>query len=112
AQVKPLEKKYSGIKAPYFVLAAKQQLEKQYGAETVNRGGWKVVTTLNMDLQSKAEQLVADNRANVERQGGDQQALVTEDVKTGQMVALVGGVDFNNEEYGQINYAQTKIPPG
>lgn len=112
AQVKPLQKKYSGIKAPYFVLSAKQQLEKQYGAETVNRGGWKVVTTLNMDLQAKAEQLVADNQRNVKSQGGDQQALVTEDVKTGQMVSLVGGVDFNNEEYGQINYAQTKIPPG
>ena len=28
------------------------------------------------------------------------------------MAALVGGVDFNNPEYGQINYAQTKIPPG
>lgn len=112
AQIKPLQQKYSGIKAPYFVLAAKQQLEKQYGAETVNRGGWKVTTTLNMDLQAKAEKLVADNQKNVQRQGGDQQALVVEEVKTGQMAALVGGVDFNNPEYGQINYAQTKIPPG
>lgn len=112
AQIKPLQQKYSGIKAPYFVLAAKQQLEKQYGSETVNRGGWQVTTTLNMDLQAKAEKLVADNQKNVLRQGGDQQALVLEDVKTGQMAALVGGVDFNNPEYGQINYAQTKIPPG
>jgi membrane peptidoglycan carboxypeptidase len=112
AQIKPLQQKYSGIKAPYFVLAAKQQLEKQYGAETVNRGGWKVTTTLNMDLQTKAEQLVADNQSNVLSHGGDQQALVLEEVKTGQMAALVGGVDFNNKDYGQINYAQTKIPPG
>ena len=112
ATIKPLQQKYSGIKAPYFVLAAKQQLEKQYGAATVNRGGWKVTTTLNMDLQNKAESLIANNLANVKSRGGDQQATVVEDVKTGQIVALVGGVDFNNPEYGQINYAQTKIPPG
>lgn len=112
AQIKPLQQKYSGIKAPYFVLAAKQQLEKKYGAETVNRGGWRVTTTLNMDLQAKAEKLVADNQKNVLSHRGDQQAVVVEEVKTGHMAALVGGVDFNNPEYGQINYAQTKIPPG
>ena len=112
AQIKPLQQKYSGIKAPYFVLAAKQQLEKKYGAATVNRGGWKVTTTLNMDLQNKAEELVASNLPNVKQFKGDQEALVAEEVKTGQMVALVGGVDFNNKDYGQINYAQTKIPPG
>ena len=112
AQIKPLQQKYSGIKAPYFVLAAKQQLEKKYGAATVNRGGWKVTTTLNMDLQSKAESLVASNLPNVKKYKGDQEAMVAEDVKTGQMVALVGGVDFSNPDYGQINYAQTKIPPG
>lgn len=112
ATIKPLQQKYSGIKAPYFVLAAKQQLEKQYGAATVNRGGWRVTTTLNMDLQTKAEELVASNQKNVLSHKGDQQALVLEEVKTGQMAALVGGVDFNNPEYGQINYAQTKIPPG
>lgn len=112
AQVKPLQQKYSGIKAPYFVLAAKSQLEKKYGAETVNRGGWKVTTTLDMNLQAKAEQLVAANLPNVKRYGGDQEAMVAEQVQTGQIVTLVGGVDFNNPDYGQINYAQTKIPPG
>ncbi|MGF7228843.1 MAG: transglycosylase domain-containing protein [Candidatus Saccharibacteria bacterium] len=112
AQVKPLQQKYSGIKAPYFVLAAKQQLENKYGAATVNRGGWKVTTTVNLDLQNKAEQLVAANLPNVTRYKGDEEAIAAEDIKTGQMVALVGGVDFQNPDYGQINYAQTKIPPG
>lgn len=112
AGIKPLQQKYSGIKAPYYVLAAKQQLEKKYGGATVNRGGWKVTTALNMDLQNKAESLVASNLANVKSHGGDQEATVMEEVKTGQIVALVGGVDFNNPDYGQINYAQTKIPPG
>ena len=75
-------------------------------------GGWKVITTLDAGLQQQAEEQVQKGVVQVRRQGGDTAAFAAEDVKTGQMVALVGGVDFNNPEYGQINYAQTFIPPG
>jgi membrane peptidoglycan carboxypeptidase len=112
SQVKPLTSKYNNMKAPYFVLAAKRELEEKYGADTVARGGWKVITTLNMDLQNLAEDLVRKNLPNVKRYGGDNEAMAATDVKTGQMVALVGGVDFANQEYGQLNYAQLNISPG
>jgi len=113
AQIHEQSPKYQNIKAPYFVLAAKQELEQTYGATTVKRGGWKVITTLDMNLQTKAEQLAADNLANVERAHGDEEAMVGEDVQSGQIVTLVGGVDFNNPDYGQNNYAAgVLIPPG
>lgn len=113
AQIQPLQTKYSGIKAPYFVLAAKQELEDKYGAATVNRGGWKVTTTLDMNLQNDAEQLVASNYRNADTHGADEEATVEEDVQTGQIVALVGGVNFNNPDHGQDNYAAgILIPPG
>lgn len=113
ADVHQLNPKYQGIKAPYFVLAAKQQLEDKYGAATVQRGGWKVITTLDLKAQDDAEQLVQQNLPNVEANGGDEEALVAEDVKTGQIVALVGGTNFDNPDYGQINYASNVlIPPG
>lgn len=113
AQIHPQTPKYAGIKAPYFVLAAKQELNQTYGAQTVQRGGWKVITTLNMDLQNKAEELVASNLRNVKRYGADSEAMVNEEVATGQIVSLVGGTDFNNKEYGQDNFAAgIKIPPG
>jgi penicillin-binding protein 1A len=113
AQIHQQAPKYQGIKAPYFVLAAKQELEQTYGAATVQRGGWKVITTLNMDLQNKADQLVQSNIRNVSRYGADEEALVLEDVPTGQMMALVGGTDFNNADHGQNNYAAgIQIPPG
>ena len=113
AQVKPMTPKYEGIKAPYFVLAAKQELQQKYGTSTVQRGGWKVVTTLDMDLQNKAEELVQSNLPNISRFGADQEAVVAADVQTGQIVSLVGGTDFNNPEYGQNNYAAgILIPPG
>lgn len=113
ALVQPLANKYSNIKAPYFVLAAKKQLEQKYTASVVNHGGWKVITTLDMPVQTKSEELVASNLNNVKRYGGDEEAMVVESVATGQINALVGGVDFNQPDYGQINYAdQVLIPPG
>ncbi len=112
ASYKTPKPKYENMKAPYFVLTAKEQLETEYGNETVKRGGWKVITTLDTKLQEEAERQVAKGIAQVKRQGGDQIAFAAEDVKTGQVVALVGGVDFNNAEYGQNNYARYRLPPG
>ena len=104
---------YTDIKAPWFVLSAKQELEAKYGAETVKRGGWKVITTVDMNLQGLAEKQVADDYRTISRQGGDNAAFVAEDNKTGQIVALVGGVDFNNTTFGKINYASdVNISPG
>lgn len=112
AKVKPRKPKYDGIIAPWFVLAAKEQLEDQFGAETVKRGGWKVITTLDMPLQKLAEEQIQAGLAQVKRQGGDVAAMASEDVETGQVVSLVGGVDFSNPDYGQNNYARLRLPPG
>lgn len=112
AEVQPEQGKYNDIQDPYFVLAAKQQLQNQFGSSFVNKGGLKVITTLNTTLQSDAEQDIANNTKNVADVGGDEQAMVAENVHTGQIVALVGGENFNNPTYGQINYANIRISPG
>ncbi len=116
AAVQPQQTKYAGIRYPYFVLAAKNELTARFapsGSSTKSKiGGWKVITTLDVGLQDEAEKQVQNGLAQVKRQGGDTAAFAAEDVQTGQMVALVGGVDFTNPEYGQINYAQTPLPPG
>lgn len=113
AKVHAVKPKFAGIKAPWFVLAAKSELEKKFSESTVKRGGWKVVTTLDLEKQQIAEEEVQKGLAQVRRQGGDSAAFVAEDVKTGQVVALVGGSDFSNPEYGQNNYAYDyRLPPG
>jgi membrane peptidoglycan carboxypeptidase len=113
AQVQPRQDYYSGIKAPYFVLAARDELNRRFTSGSAKIGGWKVITTLDMNLQNKAEQTVQSNYNNVRRNGGDEEAMVVEDVKTGQMRALVGGVDFNDLNHGKFNYAhQAFISPG
>lgn len=116
AEVHPQQSKYQNIQAPYFVEAAKQQLIQTYGEGTVTRGGWKVITTLNLSLQNKENQLVANNFSNImKRTAGlaDEEANVLENVPTGQVEALSGGVNFNEPNYGQINYATSvNISPG
>jgi len=119
ATVQPQQTKYAGIKHPYFVLAAKNELATKYfqdsekgTAASRKVGGWKVITTMDVGLQELAEQEVQKGLAQVKRQRGDNIAAAAQDVKTGQMVAVVGGVDFANPEFGEINYAQTPLPPG
>lgn len=111
-KIKPRKPKYSDIIAPWFVLTAKQKLIEERGAETVKIGGLKVTTTLDLSKQKLAEKTIADGMPEVRYQGGDVAALVSEDVKTGQVVAMVGGPDFTNPVYGQNNYANLKLPPG
>ncbi len=112
ARVQTQKSKYAGIKAPYFVTAAKKEVEQRCST-TVKCGGWKVITTMDSALQKKAEDLVAANLVKIKRFGADNEALVTEDVETGQIVASVGGVDFNNPTFGQNNFASNiLLPPG
>lgn len=105
--------KFGNIKAPWFVLTAKDQLESEYTEGTVERGGWKVITSLDLEAQEIAEKAVKDGLPQIRQQGGDSAGFVAEDVETGQVVALVGGADFKNEDYGQNNYAASlRLPPG
>ncbi|MDQ3158762.1 MAG: transglycosylase domain-containing protein [bacterium] len=104
--------KFDGIKAPWFVLTAKGQLEEQFGEETIQRGGWKVTTTLDLELQKIAEEEINNGVIQVRNQGGDVASTAVEEVETGKMRALVGGSDFTNKDYGQNNYARLRLPPG
>ncbi len=116
AEIHQQQSKYQNIIAPYFVQAVKQQLVEKYGASTVARGGWKVTTTMDINLENKATQLVAENLSNLKRRTAglaDEEATILENVPTGQIEALVGGVNFNDKDHGEINYAASVlIPPG
>ena len=104
---------YAGIKYPYFVLAAREELQKAFPAAVIKTGGWKVTTTLNIELQDLAEKSMNANLYLLKRYKADNAAFVAEDNTTGQVMALIGGVDFNNDDYGKVNYAtDVNISPG
>lgn len=86
------------IKAPHFVLAVKDYLIEKYGEDMVINGGLRVITTLDWRLQEIAEKSVAEGAArNSELYGGSNAALVAQDPKTGQILALVGSKNYFDE---------------
>lgn len=109
-----LQQSPKGIKAPHFVFYIEQYLEEKYGREMLDSGGLKVVTTLDWELQEKAEEIV--NRRAFENESAwnaSNQALVAIDPKTGQIVTMVGSRDYFDKEIdGNFNIATALRQPG
>lgn len=102
-----LEQTIGSIKAPHFSMAVRDYLLNKYGEDVINKGGLKVITTLDYDLQQVAERAVKDGAArNTELYQGHNASLVAEDPKTGQILALVGSADYFDKSIdGNFNVA-------
>ena len=108
------KQKIESVTAPHFVFYVKELLSEKYGEKMVEQGGLKIISTLDYDLQKKAEEIIAAQaEKNLENYDATNAALVTIDVKTGQILAMVGSKDFFNEEIdGQVNVALSPRQPG
>ncbi len=102
------------IKAPHFVMYIKQQLEEMYGASVLETGGLKVTTTLDWDLQQKAEAAVKEEVDKVSKQLNiTNGASVVLDVNTGEIVSMVGSKDFFDKTIdGEVNVTTRLRQPG
>lgn len=84
--------------SPHFVsYILFNMLLPNYGTEKVYRGGMRVHTTIDIDLQKKAEELVS----KMKHEG----ALVALDPNTGEILALVGGRDFDASKFNRATQA-------
>ena len=113
-QVQFREESESGIKAPHFVFYVREYLEEKYGADTVANEGLKVITTLDWELQQKAEEIVHDRAlANEKQFNAENAGMVAIDPKTGQVLVMVGSRGYFDEEIdGKVNVALAKRQPG
>ena len=114
AEKMDFKNKIEGIEAPHFVFFVKELLSEKYGEKLIEQGGWKIISTLDFDLQKKAEKIIEEQVAeNQKNFNAGNAALVAIDVKTGQILAMVGSMDFFNEEIdGQVNVAISPRQPG
>lgn len=114
--------------APHFIYYVKQLIESdpEIGPLLSKEGGLTITTTIDLDIQAVAqreakkriEELQADKR-NINNAG-----LVVEQPGTGQILAMVGSVDFNaikktetpgeegNVLDGQVNVTTAERQPG
>ena len=100
------------IQAPHFVFYIRDLLVKKYGQKAVEEGGFKVQTSLDLDIQKFAEDTVASEVAEVARFNvGNGAALVT-NPSTGEILAMVGSKDYFDEEHGNVNATISLLQPG
>jgi penicillin-binding protein 1C len=83
------------IRAPHFVMYVREYLNERYGEEFVEQKGLKVITTLDMRLQEKAEELVKrEAEKNEKKVNMRNAALVAIDPASGEILAMVGSRDY------------------
>ena len=95
--------------APYFYTYVLDELQTLLGKEVAKEGNFIVETGLNPTTQKKAELALKDSVAG-NGFGYSQGAIVTLDSETGEIVALVGGVDYSQSQFNRVT--QAKRQPG
>jgi membrane peptidoglycan carboxypeptidase len=101
--------------APHFVGYLLRKLEQQYGPEVVSAGGVQVTSSLDLDVQNAASTAVQQGLPKIQKFGANNAAMLVEDPRTGQILAMVGSANFNDDKIaGQVNIAgpETKRQPG
>lgn len=113
-EVEFLSREENSVKALHFVQYVRSYLEEQYGVDLVENGGLKVITTLDYELQERAESIIKEHVQEVEEEyNASNAALVAIESETGQIITMVGSRDYFDEDIdGNFNVATALRQPG
>lgn len=103
---------FQSSRLPYVTDAVTQELNKRFGRDTLPKGGMRIQTTVDAQLQRLAENVVKRGHQSLKSQGidVDQMALVAIDPRTHFVKAIVGGVDYKTSQFNRA--LQSKRQPG
>ena len=103
---------FRSSQAPYVTEAVMKELTDQFGEEGMAKGGMRIQTTIDLEMQQTAEDIVADSYYRYFGSGAyaDQIALVAIDPRTHFVKALVGGVDHKSSQFNRA--VQSRRQPG
>ena len=91
----PEAAKSTGSTASYFINYVIQAISDKYDSDAIYKEGLQVYTTLNLDMQKEAEKVMAANLPDGNKDANGltqpQGALLTLEVGTGHVKAMVGG---------------------
>ena len=99
------------INAPHFVFYLRDQIEEEYGSKIFDQGV-KIKTTLSLEVQKIAEKIVKEELAKLKGFNVSNSAVVILDSQTGEILAMVGSYDFNDDKFGKFNAVLGLRQPG
>jgi 1A family penicillin-binding protein len=104
----------TSIKAPHFVMEVKNILEEMFGPQILEQGGLRVTTTLDWELQERAQDIVAEEIDKVASTLSiSNGASVIIDVNSGDVLSMVGSRNFFDEDIdGEVNVVTRLRQPG
>ncbi len=108
------EKKQHLAKAPYFLEYVKKSLETDLGSSLLYREGLTIYSTLSYELQKAAEDAIDNGLTALGSRMQKQQienpnpqgALVALDLKSGGILAMVGGKNFSQSSFNRATMAR------
>lgn len=94
--------------APYYIAHVRYKLIEQFGPDIIERGGLDIISAMDLPLQRLAEKTLKEGvrRIHPDLQG----ALLALDPSTGNILAVVGGIDYQRNPYDRAFFA--KRQPG
>ncbi len=107
---------FSSSRLPYVTEAVVAELTERFGRDAVLKGGMRVQTTIDMNFQRMAENVVSQWHEWLYYQGvyydrkNGQLALVAVDPRTHFVKAMVGGADYKTSQYNRA--IQARRQPG
>lgn len=107
------QRSQGNIKAPHFVMHVRGELNRLFGESAVENGNLTVRTTLDYDIEKKAEEIVGDEIDKLKNFNVGNGAAVVMDPKTGAILAMVGSKNFFDiNAEGNFNAATSLRQPG
>lgn len=100
------------IQAPHFVMYVRQLLAEKYGERMVEEGGLEVITSLDMGLQEKVQQIVTGEVDKIRGLRISNGASLVTNPKTGEILAMVGSTDYHANKFGNYNVTTALRQPG
>ena len=106
------------LTAPHFTVYAQGELERLmlglgYSPEEITGGGLRVYTTLDQDVNRLAQRAAANQVAQLWAKNVSNAAVVATTAANGEIIAMVGSIDYNNEAIdGSVNVTTAFRQPG
>jgi len=97
---------------PHFTMYALEELKKDFGEDLINTAGLEIVTSIDEKYQQFAEDAIQKNLGRIKKYGASNACIVVLNARTGQILAMVGSLDFWGKDSGQFNATLAYRQPG